>query len=230
MTRFVLAAVSHDVGEAFDDRLMCRESAALFNEKCLPLITADKTLVLGEGYDAGLVRPSDPLYDMLHRDIFGFAEDLRPTIGCFDFRQREARSAAMYFEVGEREDRWQKEIGRIIDTDWHDVPDTLAEAIRRVKNPPRAVLKYKPSRELVAEAKRVGSQSRKFDRVYLEAMRKHGRRYEVCMFIGGSSHVIAMALQSEYEVMDCVPPVEVRDAHFAYLSTYQWSRLVISAG
>lgn len=230
MTRFILAAVSHHVSEGFGDQLMCRESAELFAEKCEPLIT-DASFLLGEGYDArGLIRPSDALYDRLYSDIFGLAGSAHPTLGCFDFRQREARTVAGYFGVAEREDRWQSAIGEIIDTNWRDFPDSFEETVRRVKSPPAISFKRSPTREEKNRAREVGAQARKFDRTYLDAMRKYGRQFDVCMFIGGSSHVVAMSLQRpEYEIMDCVPPREIRDVYFAYLSTYVWTRHVMNA-
>lgn len=227
MKNVLLVAVGHEIKDGLSDRLMSSACTERFKIEIEPFIN-DRSLVLCEGVNHNqLVTPAHPKYNFLNQRLLGLPESKRPTLGGFDHRQSE--SVFTVDAHAQRLDLWDKTAMELIVTDMQRKPRSLAEVLHILRNEQHvARLARQPTPEERASARWARIQARKFDRDYLTGLRKHGRRFDSCFFVGGCTHGIAMALESGYRLADLIPEPEVPDVYYAYLATYVWPRLVYS--
>ncbi len=223
MQQTVLVAIGHELVDSFDDRLMSSACAQRFKDEVEPYIT-DKSLLVCEGFKDGLVGPNHKNYDYLREKLIDLPDLVRPTFAGFDVRQSD--SIIDHQDMDERHRAWDRLVLSLILTDWQKRPSSLSEVVDMLKTEEHvAKVSRQPTdgeREL---ARWVRLTSSKFDRHYLEGIKKNRLRFDRCFFIGGSIHVLAMVLRSNFPLVDLVPPVEVPTAYYGYHSTYTWPRL-----
>ncbi len=225
MTEYLLAAVSHDPATG---QLFSRGSLLMFNELVAPRIT-NNSLILCEGMNHKiLVRGGHPMYARLNDEVLRLPESVRPTLGGFDFRQKGSLEANMANLA--RYDGWEDTLRELIDTDRSLRPETLRDVMCVLETtPPAATLKRKPTPKEAELASWVGGQSRKLDRVYLEAMQKYGRKFDHCIFVAGAIHIISVHLKTGYQMADLVLPGDVPATLYGYLADHKWARLISEA-
>lgn len=227
MTKHLLVAIGHEISvDRSDDRLLSATSAAGFAEEVVPLIT-DRSLLLCEGVSYSyLLSPNHKNYDDIKSHIFGdLLGPVLPTLGGFDLRQVHALET---FERYEKYHRFAPE--RLeIESKGHVLPLSVAGVMDAVRAEIlTARLSGVPTRDEIELACWTGATSRKFDRMYLDAMHKKGRQHDVCIFVGGAIHVVSMALKSGYPVIDLTrltDPNKGIAILTGYLIDYVWSKL-----
>ncbi len=228
----LLVAVAHELcPDDSSDELMSPESQAGFRRQVLPLVT-NQTLILCEGfhYDQ-LVDPLHPRYGFIYSLFFGDTlSSTRPTFGGFDPRHQSSQEESE--AIAAKYDEWHALVMRSVRIDLRKmpIPAAISEIIKTLKaGPPPASLVCRPSPEQISLARWIEETNRTFDRQYLKAMRTHGRRYDKCIFVGGATHVVSLALKTGYPVADLTLSTDARDVFFSYLSD-KWARLFIEAG
>ena len=227
MTTRALVAVSHelDATNIEDDILLSPYCVQRARNELIPLVS-DQSLLLIEGFEhKKFVPATHPDYDLLHKRERDWLGDIRPTFAGFDPR---ARSLHMCDETDRRYERWEELVKEVVDTDWSTHPQSFAEARTMVQGCiPQASLKRPVSREEAELAKWILAISRKFDRLYLEALGKNGNRFDTILCVAGSAHVLSMSLRSPYQVIDLTDPCDAAHIYHAYLGDYHWSRLFL---
>ena len=227
MTQYLLVPACHQFSSVGDDRLMAPESQQLFKQKVESLIT-NTSLVLCEGFqNAELVDRTHPKYHLLHDRHVVLPEHVQPIFGGFDFRQQNKKTLSDYDAEMARYDLWDDFVKEHLRTDPGQQPCSLAEVIEIAKTPPTTRFDRTLTADEIALARWVRFNFRKFDRLYLEAMHRIGRRFKLCFFIGGAAHVVAMALKSGYPVAETVPGEELLDVLDSYLASYYWTTLAL---
>ncbi len=228
MPEYMLVAISHATS-VHHDELMSPFSRQRFVEKVVPLID-QRTLIVCEGLDYDkVVSPADRRYPILLKHMAGNAlGDRRPSFFGCDFRQTGSREkdAAILRKM----EFWEKTARRLVIADRPPRLESLADVIELVKTgAPAAALAAAPTSGEVEVARWIGAISRKFDRLNIAAMRKHGRRFDRCMFVGGAIHVVAMAQKCDFNVFDCTESADAHSIYGGYLADYNFARLFLKA-
>ena len=220
-----LVAITHELSEGSNDRLMNDVCAARFKERVMPRIT-NRSLILCEGFNHdALVGPKHPKYDFTRNFLFGDAlGSITPTFGGFDPRHTPSAEesnmiAAMY-------DEWQSTVMRIIrlDTSTIRIPVGVGEVVEAIRRGgPSVELDRRPTQRQVALAAAIRDTNKMFDRRYLDAIRAYSRKFDTCLFVGGASHVVSMALKRAYPIIDLTSPEDAQSIFFTCLSD-RWVR------
>ncbi len=220
-----LVAVAHELKTLqSDNRLMSPVCMARFKNEVEPSITS-KSLLVCEGFRHDkLVGPDHRDYKRLRQALLDLPASKQPTFGGFDARQS---AVILENEVFSRKNEsWDKLALEIVQTDWQKRPSSLHEVIEMLKTEHHvAQLSRPPTNEEKELAHWMRFVSRRFDRHYLEGIKKHRYKFDSCFFIGGSIHALAMALKSGYPLVDLIPSDEVPTAYYGYHSTYTWPKL-----
>lgn len=223
MTQFLLAAVSHEHIDGTNGRLMSQASALGFKTQVEPFITSN-SLILCEGLISdGLVFPDHPYYENLHRD-FDLPTSKKTAFIGFDSRGEEWGLSPQ--DIADRLDYWEATVKQTVVIDWNKKPKTLAEATEWIKNDTSlAHLSRAPTEDEVALAVWISVQNKKFDHLYLQAMRTYAHRFDCCVFVAGAMHALALVLETNYSLVDLVEGEEVANAYHYYLATHRWTEL-----
>jgi hypothetical protein len=225
MTTRALVAVSHELkaSKEADDILMSPYCRLRATNDLLPLVT-DKSLLLIEGFEHNTFVPSSHLgYDLLHNREKAWLGEIRPTFAGFDPR---ATSPQMCDLCDARYQQWQKLVKEVVDTDWSVEPQSFTNVKAMLENDiPQARLNRPVSREEIELARWILTISRKFDRLYLEALGKNGNRFDTILCLVGSIHALSMSMRSSHQVIDLTEPSDAHYIYYAYLEDYHWPRL-----
>jgi|GEM_PF-7062301 len=231
MTKTLLVASVHALGTSAGlDDLMNDRSYARFKEQVLPHIT-NKSLVLCEGIlSDSPITPTHPKYDFIKKRMLGDALTVQPTLWGFDHRQSGSQEKDQAKIA--RHDLWTRVVQQTLEyPTWKYMQvRTFAQVLElaRTSSSDDVRLIETPSSEQVEVARWIRAINRKFDRLYLEGMRKHSPRYDSCVFIGGGAHVVSMALKSEHEAIDLSEAgTESTQMLMAYLVDYVWPNAFI---
>ncbi len=228
----ILVAVSHELAEdgGGSDRLMSTACYARFLKDVVPLIT-NSSLILCEGfYHPTLIGRDDSRYPTLQEYLLDLPRDLSPTLGGVDFRQQQIRTAEDHDRLGERQDRWERVAKDLLRFDYGNIPTSLEAMVATLRaRSPRIHVLHTPTNEQRNLAREIGSQSRKFNRLYLDELRTHARKFNRCFFVGGAVHVVAMAVKTGYRVISLVPNEELAYVLEAYLAEYYGTRHIMNA-
>lgn len=234
MSKYLLVAVRHELKPlplSDHGQVMSVACATRFIAEVAPLIT-DQSLVLSEGLNfASVLSPAHREYEYEKSWIFnGLLDTASPTLGGCDFRQRD------WNKVNANYTQWMAMVRRLsvhIPGGVFNAQSVLQmiEAIRSKTEGVAVELTAQPSKDEIEVAKWMDITNRKFDRVYLEAMQKRGRRHDLCVFVGGASHVISMALKSGYPVVDlttaAADAAESWQILTGHLGDYVWPKLYL---
>ncbi len=225
----ILVAVSHEVLEGNNDALMSPEVQCRFKQKVTPLVT-NKTLILCEGLNHDeLIGPKHPKYDFTRSFFFNDTlGSTQPTIGGFD--PRATTSPEVANTIASVYDEWYTIVTTSVRMERNlPVPATLLAIIKSLRlTRPHAQIARRLTLQELRVAHWIDDTSRNFDRRYLNAMKSYGPSYDKCLFVGGATHVISLALKSNHSVVDLTPQEDARGIFFSYLSD-GWARLFIEA-
>lgn len=229
MTRYILAAATH---EETGGRLLSGMSSAIFRERITPLLT-DHSLILLEGdYYEGSVAKGHPRYDACSADIAQVLGTARPTLMGIDPRFRDRSKVRHTRALNELWLNYAVEAS--IEEGWKLPAATLEELMTYLKQSPKhpelAVEITGPMRNT---AQWVHTMTRRFDRTYIELMRRKGPHHDVCVLIAGASHCISIGIKTEYEIIRLArtsEPSELLWDYLAYLANCVWAGDVLRKG
>jgi hypothetical protein len=231
MDKYLLVAVGHDKEAVArgggGDCVMSRVIAAQFAAEVGPILT-DKCLIMVEGLTSPHpLTPGDPAYPLYWSYVFrGTGLSVTPTIGGVDPRIGNTLEEAE--EMGRKLKQWCDIVLRLVRSSPEEYAgsETIAERVQLLRErKPSGELIRTPSNTERELARLVGVANRRFDRRYLEEMHKRGRRYERCIFVGGATHVMSMALKSGYPIADLIGSETAWAVHLGYLMHYEWPKL-----
>ena len=229
MEKRLIVAVTHGRSdETVDkdigcDRLMTEYGVERYRAEVAPLIT-DRSLLLVEGTNRGLVSPDHKLYDNWHRTHAFWLGGTRPAFASFDLR---ATSKEEDREIGRRYRFWDSTARRLFLVR-EEPPSSMSEAVERLRRdgPPTLFLLDRPTAEEVEVAKWILSTSRKFDLPYVQAFRRKWDRFDRVVFFGGAVHALSIALKTGLPLVDLSEPGEAAETYYEYLADYHWSKFI----
>lgn len=228
MTKYLIVAINH--GDTNDGRILSEGCRARFKEQIAPIVT-DRSLILMEGfYRNEMIRPAHSRYQAA-KNHFGTAlKNVNPTFAGFDTRQRNIVSEEQLSRLEARIDSWEMFCRRNFLANWSTLPSTPQEAENFIRSVPELpLLRRTPTHEEVDLAKWINATNRRFDREYIQAMRQHGPRHDLCVVVTGSVHAISIGFKTKNPIIYLIDdePGNVREMYFAYLADYVWPSIVI---
>ncbi len=230
MVQYLLVGMNHDTSEATTlsstvraaSGLMSVKHQARFAEQVAPLVTS-RSLVIFEGWWDGFCRPGDAQYDRMIDEV-PVLRSTKPTLLGIDFRHDKSKPNKYHFE--EAYIRWITVVSVTCDILLR--PTSFEELMDTIRGDNQHCVPLRPlSHEERELGRRVNAMQRKFDRLHLEAMRKHAPRFDRCILVAGSNHCIRIALKTGWEYCNLLDPGEITRTYKCYVADYLFPQLVL---
>ena len=206
MTEFILAAIAHQPSSVNTKKaLVSAECEARFESKILPRLT-NRSAVFVEGhYRPYLIEPEFKEYSLCLTQLGGrFAEILkgiRPALGCFDPRWSGDYQKSL--KIWNLEQAWLSSCVKIVDFNSLYSLSSFEELLERIRTGDFAIpMRRAPDPKEIEVARRVYGLNRRFNRSFIDAMRRYAPWYDTCVLVAGFSHCLSVALHTGWELVN----------------------------